>query len=60
MMSLNSAASSLGSSLGAGIGGLALLIYGYEGMAMALGVLGVIAGLIYRFKTIDPTKVLHA
>jgi len=60
MMSLNSAASSLGSSLGAGIGGLALLIYGYEGMAMALGALGVIAGLIYSFKTIDPTKVLHA
>jgi predicted MFS family arabinose efflux permease len=55
MMSFNLAASYLGQSLGGGLGGLVLIVYGYSGMSFGLGILGVVAGLVYFFKAIDPT-----
>jgi len=55
MMSLNSATGSLGSALGAGIGGAALLAYGYWMSGAILGALGFVAALIYIFLTVDPT-----
>ena len=56
MMSVDTAAISLGSALGTVVGGLALLSFDYEGLGMALGVMGVAAALIFYFLTIDPTR----
>jgi DHA1 family inner membrane transport protein len=56
MMSISSAADNLGSSLGAGIGGLALLSFGYEGMAISLGAMGVAAATVFQLLAVDPTK----
>lgn len=55
MMSLNSATGSLGSALGAGIGGATLLAYGYWMSGTILGALGLVAALTYIFLTVDPT-----
>ena len=54
-MSLNSAASSLGSAFGSGIGGAILLGYGYGVLGIVLGGMGIAASFIYHFFTIDPT-----
>lgn len=56
MMSINSAAGNLGSSLGAGIGGLVVLLFNYEGMAMALGAVSFAAAIVYQLLAIDPAK----
>ena len=56
MMSVNAAAGNLGSTLGAGIGGLALLMLDYEGMASSLGVMGIAAAIIFQLLAIDPTR----
>jgi len=56
MMSVDTAAISLGSALGTVVGGPALLSFDYEGLGMALGVMGVAAALIFYFLTIDPTR----
>lgn len=56
MMSTNSAAASLGSALGSGVGGMVLLWYGWEVLGMALGGIGIAAALIYYLFTIDPTR----
>jgi len=56
MMSINSAAGNLGSSLGAGVGGLVVLLFNYEGMAMALGAMSFTAAMVYQLLAIDPAK----
>lgn len=55
MMSVNSAADNFGSALGAGLGGLLLLLFNYEIMSLALGSLAVASALVYRFLVQDPT-----
>jgi len=56
MMSVNSAASSMGSTLGAGVGGLALLVFDYGGMALSLGLMGIAAAIVFQLLAIDPTR----
>jgi predicted MFS family arabinose efflux permease len=56
MMSLGSAATSLGSAVGAAVGGMALIWYDYEALGSILGGLGIISAVIFYFVTIDPTR----
>jgi len=56
MMSINHAAGAAGSALGSGIGGLALLLFGYEGMAISLGAMGIVSAAIFQLLAMDPTK----
>ncbi|UCE43690.1 MAG: MFS transporter [Candidatus Bathyarchaeota archaeon] len=53
MMSLNSAAISLGNAVGSALGGLMLVLFDYGVMASTLGVMGIIATLVFFFLTID-------
>ena len=55
MMSISSAASSLGSTLGAGIGGMTLVLWGYGGLGLILGSFGIVAAVVYLLFAIDPT-----
>jgi len=55
MMSIDTAAINLGSAFGTALGGLALLSFGYEGLGIALGVMGVAAAVVFHFLTTDPT-----
>jgi DHA1 family inner membrane transport protein len=54
MMSIHTAMQSVGNALGAGIGGLALLIYDYELVGISLGALAVLGAFIIRALTVDP------
>ena len=56
MMSLSAAADSLGSVVGAGIGGYVLGLGGYWMVGSVLGVLGVLSAITIRLFAIDPTK----
>jgi predicted MFS family arabinose efflux permease len=56
MMSLSTAGDSLGSALGAGLGGLVLTTGGYWLVGLVLGLLGVFSSLIIRFYAVDPTE----
>jgi len=56
MMSVDTAAISLGSALGTVVGGPALLSFDYQGLGMALGMMGVAAAVVFYFLTIDPTQ----
>ena len=56
MMSLSTAADQSGSALGAAVGGLLLLLLNYEGMAIALGAMGIAAAIIFQLLAIDPTR----
>jgi DHA1 family inner membrane transport protein len=55
MMSLNSAFMSLGSVLGAGIGGYALLGDNWTLMGVSIGAMGILAAIIIQLGAIDPT-----
>jgi len=55
LMSISSAASSLGSTLGAGIGGLVLTLGDYGSLGISLGSFGMIAAVVYLLLAIDPT-----
>jgi predicted MFS family arabinose efflux permease len=55
-MSLSTAASSLGSAFGTGVGGLILLRYGYGILGFVFGIIGILASIVYRFFTIDPVS----
>jgi len=45
----------MGSALGAGVGELALLLFGYEGMAICLGAMGIASALVFHVLVIGPT-----
>jgi len=60
MMSINSAAMNLGSALGAALGGLALLLFDYEGLGSSLGAVGIVAAIVFHLLATDPTRTqLH-
>ena len=56
MMSLHSAATSLGGTLAASIGGFLLIAYGYGGYAIVMGILGIISAVIFQFLTVEPIR----
>ena len=56
LMSISTAASSLGASLGVGIAGATLLSFDYEGVGVSLGVMGIAAAMVFGFLAIDPTR----
>ncbi|MDH7564684.1 MAG: MFS transporter [Candidatus Bathyarchaeota archaeon] len=56
MMSINSAAISLGGALGAAVGGSALDLFNYEALGLILGAMGLAAAVIFYFLTIDPSR----
>ena len=55
MMSLNSGSWNIGVSLGAGFGGLVLLLWNYQVLGLILGIMLISASLIYYFAVNDPT-----
>lgn len=57
MMSINSAAENMGMAIGAGVGGLVLIMYNYEFVGISLGALGVVAALILQLLVTDPTRI---
>jgi len=57
MMSLHSAAVSIGGTLAAMIGGVLLIAYGYSGYAIAMGILGVAGALVFQFLTVKPGRI---
>ena len=57
MMSMNSASTSMSGVLGSGLGGLALLMYGYQALGPSLGLLGLASGIIMYLIVVDPTRV---
>jgi MFS family permease len=57
MMSLGSAASTIGSIIGSGLGGLALILYGYSGVGAILGLLGIVSGIVYKIFALDPSAI---
>jgi len=56
MMSLSTAGESLGSALGAGVGGYVLLMGDYRLIGLVLGIMGIISAIIIQLYAIDPTK----
>jgi predicted MFS family arabinose efflux permease len=55
-MSVNTAAYSLGSTFGTGLGGLVLILWGYGSLGVYTGIMAIIAAIIFRFLSIDPTQ----
>jgi predicted MFS family arabinose efflux permease len=55
MMSLTEALGSTGSALGAALGGLVILNYGYEPLGL-LGIFGITASIIFFMFTSEPTS----
>jgi predicted MFS family arabinose efflux permease len=56
MMSLSRAVNQVGFSIGSGLGGVFLLLYGYQDMFLLLGTLAIASALVFRFFTIDPSS----
>jgi predicted MFS family arabinose efflux permease len=56
VMSVNTAAYSLGSTFGTGLGGLVLILWGYGSLGVYTGIMAIIAAIIFRFLSIDPTQ----
>ena len=56
MMSVDSAFVNLGYALGAAVGGMALIWFGYEGLGTALGLFGVLAAVVFYMFARDPTR----
>jgi len=56
MMSARHATLALAEVLGSGIGGLALLQFGYGSMAAILGSMGIAAAIIFHLLAVDPAK----
>ncbi len=54
MMSINSASSRVGEAVGAGLGGIVLVIFSYEILGIALGLMSFIGSIIFYFFVIDP------
>jgi predicted MFS family arabinose efflux permease len=57
MMSMRSASTSMSGVLGSGLGGLALLMYGYQALGPSLGLLGLASGIIMYLVVVDPTQM---
>jgi predicted MFS family arabinose efflux permease len=57
MMSMRSASTSMSGVLGSGLGGLALLVYGYQALGPSLGLLGLASGVIMYLVVVDPTQM---
>jgi len=60
MMSLDTAAFNLGSALGTTVGGLALLISGYEVLGFILGALCIMGAFVWSLFAVDPTRMAKA
>jgi DHA1 family purine base/nucleoside efflux pump-like MFS transporter len=56
MMSISMAASGLGAALGSAIGGMVLQWFGWRVLGIALGLMGLMAAVIYILLAVDPTK----
>jgi predicted MFS family arabinose efflux permease len=56
IMSLNNASMQMGNTFGAGIGGLTLLLYDYQGTGLALGGMGLVGAIILYLFAIDPLR----
>jgi predicted MFS family arabinose efflux permease len=56
MMSISSAATSLGSAVGAAVGGMALIWFDYDVLGIILGAMGIIAAIVFNFVTVDPAS----
>jgi len=56
MMSLSRAGTQLGFSVGSGLGGVSLLLYGYQGMFLLLGSFAIVSAIMFHFFTVDPLK----
>ena len=56
MMSIHTGMQSIGSALGAGIGGLALILYDYELVGISLGILAVIGAIVISVFAVDPIQ----
>jgi predicted MFS family arabinose efflux permease len=56
MMSVDSAFVNLGYASGAGVGGMALIGFGYEGLGAALGLFGIVAAVVFCLFARDPTR----
>jgi predicted MFS family arabinose efflux permease len=57
MMSLHSAAVSMGGTLSAAAGGALLLAYGYGGYGLVMGVVGVVGALVFQLFTVEPKRM---
>jgi predicted MFS family arabinose efflux permease len=55
MMSITTASLNLGATIGTGIGGYLLLIYGWKVMGVSMGMFGILGGIILYIFAIDPT-----
>jgi predicted MFS family arabinose efflux permease len=58
MMSLNQAVISTGQFLGTAIGGLLILLHGYEVAGIVMGALGLVAVAVFSLFVVDPTRKL--
>lgn len=56
IMSLSTASLNLGSALGTAIGGLALSLFGYEGLGSVLGVMGIAAAFVFLVFAREPVS----
>jgi predicted MFS family arabinose efflux permease len=56
MMSLTSTMGSVGSAIGALLGGFVITNYGYELLGSSLGIFGIGSSMVYYFLTVDPTS----
>jgi len=57
MMSISSAAQSLGGAIGAALGGVVLLWYGYQALGVTLGALGLVSILVYQLLVDETVKM---
>jgi len=55
MMSLNLTSQFIAQAIGSSVGGLILIGYGFEGLGW-FSLLGLLAGILFQFFTIDPTR----
>ena len=53
MMSVSSSADQLGSAIGAGLGGIVLVLFSYGTVGIILGALSIVTALTFRFLTVD-------
>jgi predicted MFS family arabinose efflux permease len=56
MMSIHAAATSLGATLAAAVGGFILVTYSYGIYSIAMGIIGIVGALIYMFMTNEPKR----